>query len=99
MEKLKRLFVSLGYNEEEIEKIINTLDKYKAEALFKNVKESYEFLKDRGYSEEEVLKMTKTLPKIYSLSIEYIRQKIEDIKDLGYTEDEVIKIKHSLTRD
>ena len=80
MEQLKKLFINLGYREEDIKEIITAhgIGELKPETLLENVKRNYEFLISLGYSQEEVIKMTKSVPSIYSLSIENIKQKIEN---------------------
>ena len=92
--KLKELFLSLGYNEEEYTKIISTypLFNLKEDTLYKKVKENYKFLISLNYSKEEVIKMTKAIPAIYGYSIDTMKQKITDIISLGYSKEEVIKM-------
>ena len=94
MNELKKVFLDIGYTNEEFEIIINTysIANMKPETLAIKVKDIYNFLLSLGYSKEEVIKMTKTLPSIYSLSIENMKQKIEDIVELGYSREEVIKM-------
>ena len=77
-EKLKNLFLELGYTEEDYLKIISTYPIYilKEETLIKNVKTIFEFL-SKIYSKEEVIKMTKKLPAMYASSIENMKQKIK----------------------
>ena len=92
-EKLRNLFLELGYTEEDYLKIISAYPIYilKEETLIKNVKTIFEFL-SKIYSKEEVIKITKKSPSIYSYSIENMKQKIDDICSLGYSKEEVIKM-------
>ena len=97
-QKLKELFLSLGYNEEDYKKIINnySLENYKEETLYSKVLSVYNYLISLNYTKDEVIKMTKTLPTIYGYSIENMKQKIEDLIELGYTKEEVIKMTKTL---
>ena len=92
--KLKELFLSLGYSEEDYKIIINnySLENYKEETLYSKVLSVYNYLISLNYTKEEVIKMTKMFPSIYGLSIENMKQKIEDVMSLGYTKEEVIKM-------
>ena len=95
--RIKKMFVELGYNENEYVEIVNTYQiiTMKLETLMRKVKENYEFLISLGYSKKEIIKMTKSLPFIYGLRIENINQKIEDMEELGYSREEVIKMTKS----
>ena len=79
MDELKKLFIKIGYSEEEYNEIVNAYGvvDLKTKTLIKKVKENYETLKSLGYTQKEIIKMTKILPSIYSYSIENIKQKIE----------------------
>ncbi len=94
MNKLKEIFIELGYTKEEYQEIRNSyaIKNMKEETLINKVKENYEFLISLGYSKKEVIKMTKSLPNIYGYSIETMQQKIEDMEKLGYSKKEVIKM-------
>ena len=77
MNELKKVFLDIGYTNEDFEIITNTypIANIKPETLNKKVKDIYKFLLSLGYSKEEVIKMTKILPAIYSYSIENMKQK------------------------
>ena len=94
MDELKKVFIDIGYTNEDFEIITNAypIANIKPETLTKKVKDIYNFLLSLGYSKEEVIKMTKRLPAIYGYSIESMKQKIEDIIELGYSREEVIKM-------
>ena len=79
MEEVKSYLKKLGYEEAEIEEIINdyAIVRLKPETLIKNIERNYNYLLTLGYSQEEVIKMTKSLPAIYGYSIENIKQKVE----------------------
>ena len=98
MEEVKSYLKKLGYEEAEMEEIINdyAVASFRPETLIKNIERNYNYLLTLGYSQEEVIKMTKSLPAIYSYSIENIQQKIEDLKKLGYSQEEIIKMTKSL---
>ena len=98
MGEIRKLFIELGYTEEDYLEIKNShsLEKMKEETLIKKVKENYDFLVSLGYSQEDVIKMTKSSPSIYNYSIENIKQKIEDMEKLGYSQEDVIKMTKSL---
>ena len=98
MDELKKVFIDIGYTNEDFEIITNTypIANMKPETLTKKVKDIYHFLLSLGYSKEEVIKMTKNSPAIYSYSTENMKQKIEDIIELGYSREEVIKMTKSL---
>ena len=98
MDKVKKLLQEYGYEENEIELIIENerVKKYKSETLLNKIRENYNYLLSLGYSREEVIKMTKTLPSIYGYSIENLKKKIEDLEKLGYSKEEVIKITKSM---
>ena len=97
MEEVKSYLKKLGYEEAEIEKIINdnAIARLKPETLIKNIERNYNYVLTLGYGQEEIIKMTKSLPTIYGYSIENIQQKIEDLKKLGYSQEEVIKMTKS----
>ena len=98
MNELKKVFLDIGYTNEDFEIITNTypIANIKPETLNKKVKDIYKFLLSLGYSKEEVIKMTKSVPSIYSYSIETMKQKIKDMVELGYSKEEVIKMTKNL---
>ena len=93
MKKTIELLKELGYNEKNINKIIESnLDSFKDDTLFYQIKKVYILLITLGYSNKEIIQMTKTHPVIYGLSIYNFKQKIEDMIALGYTKEDVIKM-------
>ncbi len=78
---IKEYLVSLGYNNIDIEKILNaySLNSLKENTLLIHIKEIYDLLISLGYSNENIIRMTNVLPALYSLSAENIKKKIDEI--------------------
>ncbi len=97
-QKLKELFLSIGYNEEDYKKIINnsSLEKYNEETLYQKVELIYGYLINLKYSPKNIIKMSIKHPKIFEYTIDNITQKIKEVMSLGYTKEEVIKMTRSL---
>lgn len=95
---LEELFIRLGYTRLDYKQIVEnySLRHFKYETFYKNIVLNYQFLLDVGYTKEEIIKITKLSPKIYSYSVDNLKQKIEDIINLGYSKKEVLKITNSL---
>ena len=91
---IKEYLVSLGYNNIDIEKILNaySLNSLKENTLLIHIKEIYDLLISLGYSNENIIRMTNVLPALYSLSAENIKKKIDDLISLGYSYNDVIKM-------
>ena len=91
---IKEYLVSLGYNNIDIEKILNaySLNSLKENTLLIHIKEIYDLLISLGYSNENIIRMTNVLPALYSLSAENIKKKFDDLISLGYSYNDVIKM-------
>lgn len=94
MEEIKKYMLEYGYNEKDIEKILNTYPLYtsKCETLLNNIKDITNLLSILGYTKKNIIKMTKLYPTLFSYNIYNVKKKIDDIITLGYTESEVIKM-------
>lgn len=64
---MRKLFLEIGYTEEETNNIINSyiFKKNKPETLINKVNNNYNYLLSLGYSKEEIIKITKNSPAIY----------------------------------
>ena len=83
LEAIYTIMYNIGYNDEEIDKILfdSNLVFIKESTLLKKLSDIYNLLISLGYSKSDVIKMTKLLPSLYSLSIENIKQKIIFLKE------------------
>ena len=93
-QKLKDLFLSIGYTEKEYEKIINnsSLEKYNEETLYQKVELIYGYLINLKYSPKNIIKMSIKHPKIFEYTIDNITQKIKYLMELGYKIEDIIKM-------
>lgn len=89
----KNLFLSLGFSEEDIYKIINSYSfkEHYEEPFINNIRQVYNYL-SQYYNKEELVKMITSFPPIIGLKDTNIKQKIEEICKLGCTKEEAIKI-------
>ena len=93
MDKLKEVFIKLGYSEKDFDNIISShaLQRISLEKIKTKVITNYDFLILLGYSKEEIIKITRNLPAIYSYDIENMQSKIEALQEVGYSKKEIIK--------
>ena len=93
---LKELLLSLGYNPNDYEKIINAnrINTYKEDVLIKKVILIFNCLLE-FYEEEKIPNMTIMFPTIFSFSPDNIRSKIKDLQGIGYSYEETIKMTRS----
>ena len=94
---LKEKLISLGYSENDIDKIVNwyPMIRTSENRISDIVEENFQFLLDYGYSKNEIIKMTVTNPGIFSITVEKIFNMINLLLALGYKKNNIIKISKS----
>ena len=74
---LLELFISLGYTNEEYNLIRSKIE-LSDDSLYNYVKLNYEWFISM-YDKKTIIRMTKICPFLYTLNIEYMKQKIDNI--------------------
>lgn len=85
------LLISVGYNKDEIIKIIKLHPKLLGLTI-ENLENKIELLLSLGYSIDIIKRITIKCPQIYGLNINSIEDKINKIMKLGYTREEVLEM-------
>lgn len=85
---------SLGYNDNEIDKIRNAyvLRRYTDIGLYNKISDIFNYLLMVGYTNDEIIKMSITFPTIYGYSIDSIKERLDEMMKLGWTKEEIIKM-------
>lgn len=76
-------FVTLGYNDEEIFKIVKK-NPFVSSLSLENITQKFNNLLMMGYKRNEIIKMTVKFPNLLDLSSSNIESKLKDLEDLGY---------------
>jgi len=87
-----RYLLSLGYNEEEINKISNVCRKLKVEDIYKIVNDKIDYLINLGFSMEDIINITVKYPNIFLKDREIIDEMIDCFLKNGYIMEEILII-------
>ena len=87
---IKDYLKEYGYDDSEIDKILNSKNIKKSKKLDK-IKETNTFLEKMNIPKEKIIKMTTYFPNLYTFSLETIISKLNYLNKLGYNENEIKK--------
>lgn len=85
---------SLGYSDEEINKIRNAyvFRKYSEISLYNKISDTFNYLLLFGYSAEDIIKMSVCFISLYGYGIDTIKGRLDDMLELGYTKEEIMRM-------
>ena len=87
-----RYLLSLGYKEEDINKVLSVFSKLKDEDIYKIVNDKIDYFLCLGFSMEDIIKITVKYPDIFLRNIDVFNKKIEWLLRNGYTMEEILII-------
>jgi len=83
----------IGYNDKDIEKIINFYinNTYLDESLYIKVRDIFNYFLQLGIKKEDIISITRRYPSIYSYSIDTLEKKNKMFFDFGLSREEFVK--------